>query len=70
MVGFEVYCNDKKLCTAGIGEHGVMSAHLTWVFRSPELLGMMAARGITDAEKTELSLSVGGTVRQDEEKSD
>jgi hypothetical protein len=31
MRAFQVYLNGKKLCTAGVGDDGVLSAILTWV---------------------------------------
>jgi hypothetical protein len=31
MRAFKVYLNGKKLCQAGIGDHGVLSAIVTWV---------------------------------------
>ena len=31
MRAFEVYSNDKKLCLAGIGDDGVLSAIVSWV---------------------------------------
>lgn len=30
MLSFNVSFNGKKLCVAGIGKHGVLSAHVTW----------------------------------------
>ncbi len=30
MIAFEVYLNGKKLCTAGVGELGVVSTNLAW----------------------------------------
>jgi hypothetical protein len=31
MIAFELYLNGKKPCTAGVGNDGVLSAHVTWV---------------------------------------
>jgi hypothetical protein len=40
MKAFKVSVNGVKFCTAGIGTHGVLSSHVSWVgggpFRSPE----------------------------------
>jgi hypothetical protein len=36
MIAFEVYVNGEYVCTAGVGELGVVSATLTWVRRAPE----------------------------------
>jgi hypothetical protein len=63
MLCFEVYCNGKKLCTAGIGDYGVMTAILTWVSHSPEKLKKWAEAGITDAEAIKLDFTVGGLGR-------
>src|ERR1700686_3761601 len=30
MIAFDVYLNDRKLCRAGIGDSGVLSAIVTW----------------------------------------
>ncbi len=30
MRAFEVYLNNQKLCLAGVGDRGVLSAHVTW----------------------------------------
>jgi hypothetical protein len=34
MVAFEIYLNEQLLCTAGIGEDGVLTSILTWVKRN------------------------------------
>ncbi len=48
MRAFEIHLNGKKLCTAGIGDHGVLSVIVDWVRRKsgPE----------------QLHLSVGGMI--------
>lgn len=33
---FEVYLNGKKVATAGVGEMGVLGAHVSWVHRIHE----------------------------------
>jgi hypothetical protein len=33
MTAFEVLLNGRKICTAGIGEPGVLGAHVSWVQR-------------------------------------
>lgn len=33
MIAYEVFVDGSKLCTAGVGEYGVMSVLLTWVRR-------------------------------------
>jgi hypothetical protein len=33
MRAFEVYLNEKKLCLAGVGDDGVLSAMVNWVAR-------------------------------------
>jgi hypothetical protein len=47
MRAFEVPLNGKKLCLAGIGDDGVLSAHVTWV---------------AGKSGPELSLHVGGLI--------
>lgn len=63
MLCFEVYCNGEKLCTAGIGEFGVLTAILTWVSHDPEKLKKWAESGIPDTEPTSLDFTVGGLGR-------
>ena len=36
MRAFEIYLNDEKLCVAGIGEDGVLSATAVWVSKNDE----------------------------------
>ena len=52
MYAFEVYLNNKKLCVAGVGEQGVLSAHVTWVGKT---------------EFTGLTLYMGGLASPDKE---
>jgi len=47
MRAFEIYVNDKKLCLAGIGDDGVLTAIVDWV---------------TKKGRGDLSLSVAGLV--------
>lgn len=63
MLCFEVYRNGEKLCTAGIGDFGVLTAVLTWVSHEPEKLKKWAASGIPETEPTRLELEVGGLGR-------
>ena len=35
MVAFEVSVNGKRVCTAGMGDYGVLTSILTWVGRRP-----------------------------------
>ena len=53
MIAFEVHLNGKKLCTAGVGELGVVSANLAWRGAQPYKKG-----GPTVPEY--LRLDVGG----------
>jgi len=50
MIAFQVSLNGERLCTAGVGDKGVLSAIVTWVLRT--------ADGVPSP--SELSLSVGG----------
>ena len=63
MLCFEIYCNGEKLCTAGIGEFGVLSAILTWVSHEPEKLKKWAEEGTPSTEPTRLEFTVGGLGR-------
>jgi hypothetical protein len=63
MLCFEVYRNGEKLCTAGIGDFGVLSAMLTWVSHEPEKLKEWAESGVPDIEATRLEFTVGGLGR-------
>jgi hypothetical protein len=60
MICFEVYRNGQKICTAGIGDYGVLTAILTWVSHHPESLARWAAEGSPNTEPTEMDFSVGG----------
>ena len=62
MLCFEVYRNGTKLCTAGIGEFGVLTAIMTLVSHRPEKLALWRAKGIEDEEATNLNLRVGGLI--------
>jgi hypothetical protein len=54
MISFEVHVNGKKVCTAGVGEDGVLSAMLTYVRRENEVLDPKAE------SEPAITLSVGG----------
>src|SRR5262245_31648993 len=60
MLCFEVYRNGQKLCTAGIGDFGILTALLTWVSHHPEKLARWTADGVPQTEATELTFKVGG----------
>ena len=60
MVYFEVLRNGQKLCTAGVGECGVMTAIVTWVGHHPDKLVQWAAEGAVDNDPMDLFLNVGG----------
>ena len=66
-VRFEVFINDEKVCTAGIGVFGVLTAQVTWVSHRPEKLARWQAQGITDLVPTELSVNVSGGISGDEQ---
>jgi hypothetical protein len=52
-IAFDVFVNGKKVCRAGVGELGVVTANLSWVRR---VNGRKAAAATTE----ELELEVGG----------
>jgi hypothetical protein len=60
---FHVYLNGKKVSTAGVGELGVLSAHVTWVRRK----GEHTLTKKPDSVEEELTLEVGGLVIPKEE---
>ena len=60
MLCFEVYQNGEKVCTAGLGDEGVLTAILTWVSHRPEVIAARAAQGIPDNEPVEMFFRVGG----------
>ncbi len=57
MICFEVSVNGEKLCTAGIGEYGVLSCILSWVKRHPDRYKPEMPIEFLDEE---LHLDVGG----------
>jgi len=58
---FEAYVNDDKVCTAGLGSYGVMTAILTLVERSPEQAKRMQSGGSLEARTApKLAFHVGG----------
>ena len=60
---FHVYLNGKKVSTAGVGDIGVLSAHVTWVRRTGEDTRAKTADGFEE----ELTLHVGGLISPKEE---
>ena len=60
MVCFEVYRNDEKLSTAGVGEFGILNADVLWLSHEPEKLARWAAEGRPYYEPTSMKLNVGG----------
>jgi hypothetical protein len=52
MIAFEIHLNDQKLCRAGIGDSGVLSAIVTW----------SAATMATGTRNESLFLNMGGLV--------
>lgn len=65
MVGYSVSRNDERLCTAGVGDFGVLTACVTWARHRPAKLARWAAEGISDQEPIELTLHVGGLKSDD-----
>jgi hypothetical protein len=53
MLAFEVHLNGKRLCTAGVGEPGVLTTVVTWVLGD----GEGRAKG-----EEELDIRIGGLV--------
>jgi len=67
MLGYNVYRNNERLCVAGVGDFGVLTACVTWVGYSPERLVRWAADGISERQPVELTLHVGGLKSDDRE---
>ena len=63
MPAFQVYLNGKKVSTAGVGDLGVLSAHVTWVRRK----GEHTRAKKPDSVEEELGLHIGGLVTPTEE---
>ena len=57
---FHVYLNGKKISTAGVGDLGVLSAHVTWVRRTQKDMQVKMP-------EEELTLNVGGLISPKEE---
>jgi hypothetical protein len=60
---FHVYLNGKKVSTAGVGDLGVLSAHVTWVRRNVA----RASEKKPNRVEEELTLYVGGLISPAEE---
>src|SRR5262249_4758101 len=60
MVCLQVYRNGRKLCTAGTGEFGVLSAIITWVAHHPDKLARWAKARRHKVSPMGLDLHVGG----------
>jgi hypothetical protein len=59
MIAFEITANGEKVCTAGVGKHGVLSAILSWVGRDAPVEAVNSGR---QWPAEELKLEVGGLV--------
>jgi hypothetical protein len=59
MVGLEGFRNNERLCVAGVGDFGVLTACVSWVAPSPDRLDRWATEGISE-QPAELNLQVGG----------
>jgi hypothetical protein len=60
---FHVYLNGKRVSTAGVGELGVLGAHVSWVRRQ----GKDTRSKGPEATEEELRLNVGGLITPTEE---
>jgi hypothetical protein len=60
---FHVYLNGKKVSTAGVGDLGVLGAHVSWVRRKGE--HTLAKK--PESVEEELTLHVGGLITPTEE---
>ena len=57
MLAFQINLNGKKKCLAGVGEPGVLTAHVTWV----------QAEAAKAHRRENMSLTVGGLVSRSRE---
>jgi len=60
MVAFDVFLNGERLCVAGVGDFGVLTACVTWVAHTPEKLERLRADGAFEHPQTNLNLDIGG----------
>jgi hypothetical protein len=63
MIAFEVSLNGKKICAAGVGDRGVLSAFLSWVRRE----GQNTETGELGEIEEVLTLSIGGLISSKKE---
>lgn len=60
MICFEVRVNGKVVCTAGVGDLGVLTAILTWVKREPS--DCPEGLETTEWSEQQLDLNIGGSI--------
>lgn len=60
MLCFEVYLNDERICTAGIGSFGVLTAIVSWVSHSPAKMARWACENLPATESERVELTVCG----------
>jgi len=65
MICFEVCVNGKVVCTAGVGDLGVLTAMLVWVKREPN--NCPEGLDIATWSQEELNLSIGGSIGHGEQ---
>ena len=58
MVALEVFVNGQSVCTAGVGEYGVLTSMVTWVRRDAAM--RTAPPGSPPVPEEELTASVSG----------
>jgi hypothetical protein len=63
MRAFVVYLNGRRLCTAGVGDQGVLTVNVTWVRRE----GPRTLSKRSDSVEEELGLEVGGLITSSDE---
>src|SRR5262245_29006032 len=60
MVAFEVFRNNERLCVAGVGDFGVLTACVPGVAHLPEKVERWQTEGISNDDPTALKVEVGG----------
>jgi hypothetical protein len=63
MIAFQIQLNGKTLCNAGVGDAGVLGAHVSWIRRNKGLVRSIQGRRM----RQELILDVGGLTSERDE---
>jgi len=64
-IAFEIYLNGEKICTAGVGRFGVLTAILGWVKRSPFVEEEEGSETDINDREEETYINVSGLIGND-----